>query len=62
MAVESDRVPSEGKPATQPLYTRNSTGFVRELKLLDQITYSWTASTPLVCIDLDLIYKTIPPD
>jgi len=48
MAVESDRIPNEAKPPTQSLYTRNSTGFVRELKLLDQITYSWTASTPLV--------------
>ena len=33
---------------TGKLYTRNATGLVRELSLIDQITYSFTGSTPLV--------------
>jgi len=50
MTIESNQVVEgvgvQRQAAPRTLYTRNSTGFVRELSLIDQITYSWTASTP----------------
>ena len=39
---------SEPTSGTGKLYSRNATGLVRELSLIDQITYSFTGSTPLV--------------
>ena len=39
---------SEPTSGSGKLYTRKSTGLVRDLSLIDQITYSFTGSTPLV--------------